>query len=734
MSDNDTTGRGPATTEYDTLLAARRLLATVEAGRAASLSLAAAYLPLRSAAALRESFQDQGSESSLWPEAAVERRLAIERLRRAPPRSSREPEREAAPLPAERPQAVPPPQAQPTPPAPAERAVVAAPEPRPPAPAERAEVAAPQPPPIAEFDLGGDLVEDTPLAAPVEMNPVEKVRVGRPNRRLVPDDMLSGLARRPSIPPVAAPEQPAPSEAVTPAAPAAEAAAPALSEADALELAAIAGAAALERATLAAAQSADSVADVDRPTPPPVASPTTERPQGGLAARLGSLARSTEAPAPAGGEPSKPTTQVYDRRRDERVARRIALGHADRRAVAPVTTEPEPTAPAAAVVQAATPVTAVVAEASVEPEAAMEAEAVLDADTPADAEVAPEPAAPRTWESPSASLRSLAATLGSVTASLPPAAEGTASLPMAPVLSLDVPRQLSIPPIPVTAAEPELDGPYITLETPVVRESATRSTTATIEVRAAARIGSGGDETIALEGKDGAHDDIADDDSGEGMRVHFEVAAPARAAPELSDPGSGRLSFDQDDLTVVHPSEESRTDSKPAPAPVDHGARRLSDDTALQQFLDTARQHTERGEYQKAIQAFTDALDIRLTHSEAYIGRGRCHMELGDYTSAMSDFRRAEDLQPKHPDPQVAMGDLYFARKEYKRAIEFYDQAVELDGAHAMARCRRGISHYYRKNFRQAFQDLQRANALDPEIPNIKKYVQMALKKMERGE
>ena len=80
------------------------------------------------------------------------------------------------------------------------------------------------------------------------------------------------------------------------------------------------------------------------------------------------------------------------------------------------------------------------------------------------------------------------------------------------------------------------------------------------------------------------------------------------------------------------------------------------------------------------------------------------------------------------------MGDLYFARKEYKRAIEFYDQAVEIDGSHAMARCRRGISHYYRKNFRQACQDLQRALALDPEIPNIRKYVQMAQKKLEKGE
>ena len=75
-------------TDYQTLLAARRLLATVEAGRAASLSLAAAYLPLRSAALLRESFQDQGIEAATWPEAAVERRLAIERLRRAPARGS----------------------------------------------------------------------------------------------------------------------------------------------------------------------------------------------------------------------------------------------------------------------------------------------------------------------------------------------------------------------------------------------------------------------------------------------------------------------------------------------------------------------------------------------------------------------------------------------------------------------------------------------------------------------
>lgn len=147
-----------------------------------------------------------------------------------------------------------------------------------------------------------------------------------------------------------------------------------------------------------------------------------------------------------------------------------------------------------------------------------------------------------------------------------------------------------------------------------------------------------------------------------------------------------------------------------------------------------AKTYFDRGELGKAVQAFTDLVELKHDMADAFLGRGRCHLELGDYSSAMSDFQRAEDLRPDRPDSHVAMGDLFFARKEYRRAIEHYDEAVELDGSHAMARCRRGISHYYRKNYRQAFQDLQRAYSLDPEIPNIRKYIQMAVKKMERGD
>jgi tetratricopeptide (TPR) repeat protein len=153
----------------------------------------------------------------------------------------------------------------------------------------------------------------------------------------------------------------------------------------------------------------------------------------------------------------------------------------------------------------------------------------------------------------------------------------------------------------------------------------------------------------------------------------------------------------------------------------------------IEELLDLAERAMVKGDLKNAESAFSELLEYAPGHLAACIGRGRCQLDLGDYAAAMSDFKKAEDLDPNSPEPVVAMGDLYFARKDYTRAIELFDAAIELDGSHAMARCRRGISHYYKKNYRQAFNDLQRAYNLNPEIPNIRKYVQMAIKKLDQA-
>ena len=459
--------------------------------------------------------------------------------------------------------------------------------------------------------------------------------------------------------------------------------------------------------------------------------PPARMPRPGLGARHGPAGNAGQLTEDARNDSMTGAQVGAERRGDERIARRIALGQGSGPELRPAAAPAEATAIALLVVPADL-LSPEPTEGSGTPAAPP-----TESTAPATESAAPatEPAAPPESSpspTPAATLRSLAATLGGASSSTPQ----RRSVPgPTPTLALGSPRAISLPPTGVVHApareEGPLDGPYITRETRHTQDSGGRPPAA-VDLRALARAANqsaGGDEPLALDGQDDLNEDTSDNDSSEGMRVHFEVATPKAPAHV-----GNRLSFENDDLTVVHGDDREPANPSPRPEVLDRIEHQKSEEFVLLQFLDAARAHTERGDYLKAIQAYTDALDVRLSHSEAYIGRGRCQMELGDYTSAMSDFRRAEDLQPRDPESQAAMGDLYFARKEYKRAIEFYDEAVERDVAHAMARCRRGISHYYRKNYRQAFQDLQRANTLDPEIPNIKKYVQMALKKMDRGE
>lgn len=215
-------------------------------------------------------------------------------------------------------------------------------------------------------------------------------------------------------------------------------------------------------------------------------------------------------------------------------------------------------------------------------------------------------------------------------------------------------------------------------------------------------------------------DDLSEEIPSTPGEIRLQVSiAPPPPPPARPPSAAPRLTEDAAPIPTI-------TGVNPAPAPVD--------ERKVESLIKLAQGYVEKGDPQKAIQSYTDALELRPDRVDTWLRRGRCYLELGDYSSAISDFQHAEDIDPKKPEPHVAMGDLYFVRKEYKRAIAFYDQAVDLDASHAMARCRRGISHFYMRDYRQARLDLQRAFQLDPEIPNIRKYIQMVVKKEQSGE
>ena len=211
------------------------------------------------------------------------------------------------------------------------------------------------------------------------------------------------------------------------------------------------------------------------------------------------------------------------------------------------------------------------------------------------------------------------------------------------------------------------------------------------------------------------------------------LTEPKAVAPRIMDPDRSRLEVDvivdpwvsDDDLvydadvpkltTPTHPDLSTRKVSSPEPE-----ADTLFD--AISAGFEAIR----NGNIQSAMMHFSDALDWDPAQIEARLARGRCRRDLGDPAGAMSDFLLSQNYASHSPEPHVEMGDLFFARKDYNRAIAHYDDALELHPEHAMALCRRGISHHHTRRHGRAVEDLREAARVDPNIPNIARYIRMA--------
>lgn len=215
------------------------------------------------------------------------------------------------------------------------------------------------------------------------------------------------------------------------------------------------------------------------------------------------------------------------------------------------------------------------------------------------------------------------------------------------------------------------------------------------------------------------------DDLGSGLHVDFEEPDE----PEQETGSVPELTADQgshyEDVIVTRDGVQHKDGARVADADVDK--QQITD------LLTAAEAAEQRGNLQEAVLHYGDLLSLQPSHAAAHLGRGRCLVELGDYGAAMSDFQRAEDLQPDAPQPLMEMGNLFYARKEYTKAIEYYSQAIDLAPEFAMAWVRRGMCHQYKKEHQQAFTDLQKAASLDPDIPNVRLYVDMARKAMGKG-
>ena len=117
--------------------------------------------------------------------------------------------------------------------------------------------------------------------------------------------------------------------------------------------------------------------------------------------------------------------------------------------------------------------------------------------------------------------------------------------------------------------------------------------------------------------------------------------------------------------------------------------------------------------YDRAIEDFNRAIALGRNNDWAYIERGVAYAHKGDFDSAIKDFNQAIRLEPNSAHAYEHRGDVYNTRGEYDRAIADYTMAISLDPYNVNAYMNRGDSYAWKSRYDEAVSDLTTAISLD---------------------
>ena len=120
----------------------------------------------------------------------------------------------------------------------------------------------------------------------------------------------------------------------------------------------------------------------------------------------------------------------------------------------------------------------------------------------------------------------------------------------------------------------------------------------------------------------------------------------------------------------------------------------------------------EKGDYERAIEALTKAIELNPNYAIAYYNRGLAYGEKGDFDRAIKDYSKTIDLQPDLAEAHYNRGEAYYERREFARSIEDYSKAIDLQPDLAEAYYNRGEAWLHLKEWEKAKSDLTAARGM----------------------
>ena len=131
-----------------------------------------------------------------------------------------------------------------------------------------------------------------------------------------------------------------------------------------------------------------------------------------------------------------------------------------------------------------------------------------------------------------------------------------------------------------------------------------------------------------------------------------------------------------------------------------------------------------KGDFQKAIDTYTQAIELIPWIAGAHVNRGTAYESMGALDLALRDLNHALTLEPLSQAYNNRAG-IFFKKRDYDHAIQDYDESIKLNPENINAYIYRGHCNEHKLNHEQAIRDYKRALAINPE--NAEPYVHIGV-------
>lgn len=122
----------------------------------------------------------------------------------------------------------------------------------------------------------------------------------------------------------------------------------------------------------------------------------------------------------------------------------------------------------------------------------------------------------------------------------------------------------------------------------------------------------------------------------------------------------------------------------------------------------------KQGRYEKAIEAFKQAIRLNPDDADVYHVLGLVYAGLGRWQEAMESYKQALRLNPDDAEAHNNLGMAYFNLGRHQEAIEAFRQVIRLQPDHANAHNNLGAAYNSLSRHQEAIEPLQQAIRLKP--------------------